>query len=305
MARSFILHSKSGPMPANDAQRTSSAYRLAAHDTEFIESDSMRGVRFLLEFSKAEERLNAWGVRSTVVVFGSSRVLPGGSADPCDSSATLNPGAQPCPGPRAARWYEEARRLGRIVSERGGAMHPSEQGLRDNVVATGGGPGIMEAANRGAFEAGAPSIGFNIELMHAQQPNSYTTPDLTFQFRYFGMRKMHLVMRAAALVVFPGGFGTLDELFEILTLTQTHKTPRIPIVCFDRAYWTRIVNFDALAEAGMISRSDLRLIEFAEDAEQAWSALIAQGLKVLVGGAPASAAKPPVTGPVSPAETGS
>jgi hypothetical protein len=286
MARSFILHSKSGPMPANDAQRTSSAYRLAAHDAEFIESDSMRGVRFLLEFSKAEERLNAWGVRSTVVVFGSSRVLPGGSADPCDSSATLNPGAQPCPGPRSAHWYEEARRLGHIVSERGGAMHPTEQGLRDNVIATGGGPGIMEAANRGAFEVGAPSIGFNIELMHAQQPNAYSTPDLTFQFRYFGMRKMHLVMRAAALVVFPGGFGTLDELFEILTLTQTHKTPRIPIVCFDRTYWTRIVNFDALAEAGMISRSDLRLIEFAEDAEQAWRALVAQGLKVV--GAPAS-----------------
>ena len=137
------------------------------------------------------------------------------------------------------------------------------------VIAPGGGGGIMGAANRGASEAGAPSIGFNIELMHAQQPNAYSTPDLTFQFRYFGMRKMHLVMRAAALVVFPGGFGTLDELFEILTLTQTSKTPRIPIVCFDRAYWTRIINFDALAEAGMISRSDLRLIEFAEDAEQA------------------------------------
>jgi len=266
-------------MPANDAQRTSSAYRLAALDRDFLESDSMRGVRFLLEFSKVEERLNAWGIRSTVVVFGSSRVLPGGSADPCDSSATLNPGAEPCPGPHAARWYDRARHLARIVSERGGAMHPTEEGLRDNVIATGGGPGIMEAANRGAFEAGAPSIGFNIELAHTQQPNAYTTPDLTFQFQYFGMRKMHLVMRAAALVVFPGGFGTLDELFEILTLTQTNKTPRIPIVCFDRAYWTRIINFDALAEAGMISRPDLQLIEFAEEAEEAWKVLLACGLK--------------------------
>jgi uncharacterized protein (TIGR00730 family) len=267
-------------MPANDAQRTSSAYRLAARDTDFIQSDSMRAVRFLLEFSKVEERLNTWGVRSTVVVFGSSRVLPGGSSDPCDSSATLNPGAEPCPGPRAARWYEEARRLGRIVSERGGALHAAVGGIRDNVIATGGGPGIMEAANRGAFEIGAPSIGFNIELSQTQQPNAFTTPDLTFQFRYFGMRKMHLVMRAAALVVFPGGFGTLDELFEMLTLTQTHKTPRIPIVCFDRSYWTRIVNFDALVEDGMISRSDLQLFGFADDAEEAWEGLLARGLKL-------------------------
>jgi len=266
-------------MPANDAQQISSTYRLAALDTDFIQGDSMRGVRLLLEFSKVEERLSAWGIRSTVVVFGSSRVLPGGSADPCDSSATLNPGAVPCPGPRAARWYEEARRLGRIVSERGGAMRP-DGGVRANVIATGGGPGIMEAANRGAFEAGAPSIGFNIELAHAQQPNAFTTPDLTFQFQYFGMRKMHLVMRAAALVVFPGGFGTLDELFEMLTLAQTHKTPRIPILCFDRSYWTRIINFDALAEEGMISRPDLELFGLADDAEEAWEALLARGLKV-------------------------
>jgi len=138
----------------------------------------------------------------------------------------------------------------------------------------------MEAANRGAFEVGAPSIGFNIELAHAQQPNAYTTPDLTFQFHYFGIRKMHLVIRAAALVVFPGGFGTLDELFEMLTLMQTHKTPRIPVVCFDRAYWTRIVNFEALAEEGVISTSDLDIFAFAESAEEAWQLLLARGLKV-------------------------
>jgi uncharacterized protein (TIGR00730 family) len=265
-------------MRANDAQRNSSAYRLAALDADFIQSDSMRGVRFLLEFSKVEERLNAWGIRSTVVVFGSSRVLRGGSADPCDSTAPLHPGAIPCSGSHAARWYEQALRLGRIVSERGSALHPTAEGIRDHVIATGGGPGIMEAANRGAFEVGAPSIGFNIELQHGQEPNAFTTPDLTFRFQYFGMRKMHLVMRAAALVVFPGGFGTLDELFEMLTLAQTKKTPRIPVVCFDRSYWTRIINFDALAEEGMISRSDLQLVDFADDAEEAWQAIALQGV---------------------------
>ena len=217
------------------------------------------------------------GIRSTVVVFGSSRVLAGGSADPCDSSASLVPGSVPCPGPRAARWYDAARAFGRIVSERGGALHPVD-GVRHNVIATGGGPGIMEAANRGAHDAGAPSIGFNIALAHVQQPNAYTTPDLTFQFQYFAIRKMHLVMRAAALVVFPGGFGTLDELFEMLTLTQTLKTPRIPILCFDRSYWTRIVNFDALAEEGMISPADLELFEYAETAEAGWESLVRRGL---------------------------
>jgi uncharacterized protein (TIGR00730 family) len=266
-------------MNSNDQQRNASAYRLPVLDQDFIQGDSMRGVRLLLEYSKAEEHLRAWGIRSTVVVFGSSRVMPGGSSDPRACSAPLHPGATPCPGPRAARWYEEARRFARIVSERGGALRPVD-GIRDNVIATGGGPGIMEAANRGAFETGAPSIGFNIELAHAQQPNAYTTPDLSFQFHYFGIRKMHLVIRAAALVVFPGGFGTLDELFEMLTLTQTHKTPRIPIVCFDRGYWTRIVNFAALAEECMIGESDTDIFGFADDAEEAWRALLARGLKV-------------------------
>jgi uncharacterized protein (TIGR00730 family) len=266
-------------MTANDPQRSASAYRLPSLDQEFIQSDSMRGVRLLLEYSKAEERLRAWGVRSTVVVFGSSRIMPQGSSDPCAASAPLVPGAVPCPGPRAARWYEEARRFARIVSERGGAMQPVN-GVRDNVIATGGGPGIMEAANRGAHEVGAPSVGFNIELTQTQQPNAYTTPDLTFQFSYFGIRKIHLVLRAAALVVFPGGFGTLDELFEMLTLTQTGKTPRIPIICFDRGYWNRIINFPALAEEAMISASDSEIVGFADEAEEAWQVLLARGLKV-------------------------
>ncbi len=245
-------------MPENVPQKESSSYRLAELDPDFLLGESMRGIRFFLEFAKAEERLRSWGVRSTVVVFGSAR---------------------PHADERGGRWYAQARRFGQIVSQRGGAMTPID-GQRDNVIATGGGPGIMEAANRGAFEVGAPSIGFNIQLPHEQEPNPYTTPDLTFQFHYFAMRKMHLAIRAAALVVFPGGFGTLDELFELLTLVQTGKAPRLPVLCFDRAYWTRLVNFDALAEEGMITPGDRALVTFVDDPEEAWSTLVAAGLRV-------------------------
>jgi len=269
--------------PENSAQRASSAYLLAALDPDFLLGDSMRGARFLLEYSKAEERLRAWGIRSTLVVFGSARILPGGSADPDDATAPLMPGQKPRAGSSSAHWYEEARRFGRIASERGGALHPVD-GVLDNVVATGGGPGIMEAANRGASEAGAPSIGFNIRLPFEQEPNAYSTPDLTFLFHYFAMRKMHLAMRAAALVVFPGGFGTMDELFEILTLRQTGKAPAIPIVLFNRAYWTGVINFDALLAEGMIADHDLGLFDFAETAEEAWDCLLRKGL--MVRGAP-------------------
>src|SRR5690606_34445847 len=141
------------------------------------------------------------------------------------------------------------------------------------------GPGIMEAANRGAWEVGAPSIGFNITLPLEQQPNRFTTPELTFRFHYFAMRKMHLAMRANALIIFPGGFGTMDELFEILTLRQTGKAPRVPIVLFDRDYWRRIVNFDAFAEEGMISKADLDLFDFAETPEEVWESLMRHGLR--------------------------
>ncbi|HEY1981041.1 MAG TPA: LOG family protein, partial [Xanthobacteraceae bacterium] len=171
----------------------------------------MRGVRLQIEYAKAEERLRAWTVRSTVVVFGSARVRPG-------------EGDLAVAGGHSTRWYEEARRFGRIVSERGGALI-SDRGIRDNVIATGGGPGIMEAANRGAADAGAPSIGYNIGLPREQEPNAYSTPDLTFQFHYFAIRKLHFAIRANALVAFPGGFGTFDELFELLTLIQTSKMP--------------------------------------------------------------------------------
>jgi uncharacterized protein (TIGR00730 family) len=266
-------------MTDNHRHKTSPSYRLPAVDTEYILGDSMRGVRFLLEFAKADELLRAWGVRSTVVVFGSARIMPGGSADPNAATAPLPPNAEPRPGRKSAHWYEEARKLGRIVSERGGALAPKD-GLRDNVIATGGGPGIMEAANRGASEAGAPSIGFNIQLPHEQEPNAYSTPELTFQFHYFAMRKMHLAMRAAALVVFPGGFGTFDELFEILTLVTTGKMKPVPVVCFDKTYWTRVINFDALVEEGMISAAELGVFSYADSAEEAWAALVKGGLTI-------------------------
>jgi uncharacterized protein (TIGR00730 family) len=251
--------------PDSAAQKAAASYRIAALDQDFILGDSMRGVRFLLEYAKAEERLRAWGVRSTIVVFGSARVRP---------AEGVTPGQDPG---RAAFWYAEARRFGRIASERGGALY-ADGGIRDNVIATGGGPGIMEAANRGAMDAGAPSIGFNITLPHEQDPNPYTTPDLTFNFHYFAMRKMHLAMRANALVVFPGGFGTLDEVFEFLTLRQTGKAPRIPVVLFDRAYWEALINFQVLIEHGMIAPRDLDLFSYADDAEKAWACLLEQGL---------------------------
>jgi uncharacterized protein (TIGR00730 family) len=245
-------------MPDATAQKTSPAYRLAAIDPDFLLGESTRGVRFQLEYLKAQEGLQKFRIRSTIVVFGSARVREGQNGN-------------------HGRWYDEARRFGRIASERGGALNDGPEG-RLNVIATGGGPGFMEAANRGASEAGAPTIGFNVVLPHEQDPNPYTTPDLTFRFHYFAMRKMHLAMHAAALVVFPGGFGTLDELFEIVTLRQTGKMPFCPIVLMDRAYWTRLIAFDVMVDEGFIRRQDLTLFSFAEDAEEAWAILERQGL---------------------------
>jgi uncharacterized protein (TIGR00730 family) len=245
-------------MNENSAQKNSSAYRLAVLDSDFLLGDSMRGERLHMEYKKAEDSLRARGVRSTIVVFGSARASPGA-------------------GQGSARRYEEARRFGRLASERGGALE-ARDGLRDNVIATGGGPGIMEAANRGAAEAGALSIGFNIGLPHEQEPNAFSTPELTFQFHYFAVRKFHFAQRANALVVFPGGFGTLDELFELLTLIQTAKMPAIPVVLIEKSYWTKIVNFPALVEEGTIDAADLDLFSYAEDAEDAWRELIRRGL---------------------------
>jgi uncharacterized protein (TIGR00730 family) len=274
----------SSPSPSQNAphsspQTKSASYRLPVEDADFLHRDEVRGVRLQLEYEKPEILLREWGVRSTIIVFGSARIpspekarvtreAAGGALEP-EAEARLQ---------RHLSYYQAARDFARIASERGGAFAPVDR-WRDNVIATGGGPGVMEAANRGAHDVGAPTIGFNINLPAEQFPNPYTTPELTFRFQYFGMRKMHMAMRTNALVVFPGGFGTLDEMFELLTLQQTGKSPQSPIVLFDEAYWRRLINFDLLIEEGMIRAEDLRLISFAESAEGAWSALVERGLR--------------------------
>jgi hypothetical protein len=250
------MATKAKQRASNKAQLDSPSYQLPALDQDFLLGDSMRGVRFLLEYAKAEQVLRQWHIRSTIVVFGSARIREDG------------PGKQ-------TRWYEQAREFGRIASQRGGALMPYGD-ARDNVIATGGGPGIMEAANRGAREAGAPTVGFNITLPAEQSPNAYSTPELTFRFHYFAMRKMHLAMRANALVVFPGGFGTMDEMFEILTLRQTGKFQPIPVLLFDREYWQSVVSFQALLDNGMIDASDLESFGFADSAEELWQMLEAE-----------------------------
>ena len=253
----------------------SSSYRLAYQDEEFILRDELRPVRLQLELLKPELILQENHFESTVVVFGSARI-----PDPQTAEARLvsaeaayrknkNDDAlkQKVNIARRAlansKYYDEARKLGGLIS--------SNTGKDMLVVITGGGPGIMEAANRGAHEAGIPSIGMNIVLPFEQAPNPYITPELTFQFHYFAVRKMHLLMRAKALVAFPGGYGTLDELFETLTLVQTQKVNAIPILLFGRAFWERVINFNALVEEGTISPKDLDLFQFVETAEDAWN----------------------------------
>ena len=214
--------------------------RSPERSTSLKARESWHILGIISEFVEATERLAE--IRPAVSIFGSARIKPG------------------------HRWYELTVDLARRLSDAGFA------------VISGGGPGIMEAANRGAADVGAPSIGFNITLPHEQMPNPYITPELSFRFHYFAMRKMHLAMRANALAIFPGGFGTMDELFELLTLQQTRKAPPAPIVMFGESYWRKIVNFDALAEEGMISPEDLKLFEFAETAEDGWASLVRRGL---------------------------
>ncbi|MBW6399198.1 TIGR00730 family Rossman fold protein [Roseomonas sp. HJA6] len=281
-------------MPDNGAQKRSRSYLLAIEDQEFLLRDEMRPFRFGMEFAKAEYALRDWGVRSTVVVFGSARI-----PSP-EQAAALTASARTPTEKRAAkhaadrsRLYEDARAFARIVSLRGGALAVTGA-PRDNVIATGGGPGIMEAANRGAAEAGAPSIGFNITLPHEQYPNAWSTPALTFRFHYFAMRKMHLAMRANALAVFPGGFGTFDELFELLTLVQTGKATPRPIVLVGRAFWEGAVNLPLLAEEGMIDEKDLALFDIVDTPEEAWASLVRRGLEArALPSAPAVPLAPP------------
>jgi len=262
----------------NGPQKASPAFLLPALDSDFLLGDSMRGVRLQLEYQKAEEILRSWTVRSTIVVFGSARIRAYDNPGESVLMTPSRPKTETRPLGRAGFWYDQARCFGRIASQRGGAL-TTESGVRDNIIATGGGPGIMEAANRGAMEAGAPSIGFNIGLPREQEPNAYSTPELTFQFHYFAVRKFHFAIRANALVVFPGGFGTFDELFEILTLMQTRKMHRIPVVLMDREYWSDVINFERLAREEMIDRADLDLFSFADSAEDAWAALVRLGLR--------------------------
>jgi len=247
-------------MPDTAINKNSPSYRLAALDSDFLLGEAQRGTRFMLEYEKAEQILKDRGILSTLVCFGSARARQGGAR-------------------RIDRAYDAARAFARLASERGGARD-GRHGPHVNVIATGGGPGIMEAANRGAREAGAPSIGFNITLPHEQEPNPWSSPQLTFQFHYFAVRKFHLAMRAAGLVVFPGGFGTLDELFEIITLQQTQKMHRCPVVLYDRGFWEALVNLDLLVAEGLIAARDKALFRYADTPEEIWAELLAGGLKV-------------------------
>jgi uncharacterized protein (TIGR00730 family) len=251
-----------------------SAYRLAFTDTEFLLREEMRPVRMQLEYLKPQMVQDELGIESTVVMFGSARILPPEDAANALAAARARGSADEIGAAERAvamaRYYDEARRFAAIVTTRSQEMDTPVY------VVTGGGPGIMEAGNRGAFEAGGKSIGLNIVLPHEQMPNPYITPELCFQFHYFGLRKMHFLMRSIALVCFPGGFGTLDELFEALTLTQTGKSRRRPVLLFGRDFWTKLINFELLVETGMISPGDVHLFRFVETAQEAWELLAAE-----------------------------
>ena len=259
----------------------SGSLSLAVDDGEFLRRDELRGIRFALEYEKAELILRDWKIRSTIIVFGSARVPSPEIVETLDREAMES--SDPAVLERARRLialaphYEQARQFGRIVSQQGGALAPRD-GEHFNVIATGGGPGIMEAANRGASDVKAPSIGYNIALPREEAPNPYSTPALTFRFHYFAMRKMHLAMRARALTVFPGGFGTLDELFEILTLQQTGKGRRAPVVLVGAEYWRNLINFDWMIEQGTIAADDVKLFHVVDSAEEAWFHLVSGGV---------------------------
>ncbi|OXR50061.1 MULTISPECIES: TIGR00730 family Rossman fold protein [unclassified Pusillimonas] len=253
----------------------SPSYRVAYKDADFMEAEDLRPVRLQLELLKPEYYLRKNHIESTIVVFGSARILPAEQAQHVLSQATENAARHP-EDPQAqqalakaakqvhySRYYEEARRFAHIVSKRFQVNSPCQF-----VVVTGGGPGIMEAGNRGAFEADALSVGLNITLPHEQEPNPYISPTVCFHFNYFALRKMHFMMRARALVAFPGGFGTLDELFEALTLVQTEKMARMPIVLVGKSFWSRLVDLDFLVEEGMISPQDRDLVSVVETADE-------------------------------------
>ena len=235
-------------------QTRAPAYRLAFTDTEFLLREELRPVRLQLELLKPQLVMDARGIRSTIVMFGGARILA-----PKDKASARTPELA-----ELSRYYDEARRFARLMTERSLESYGAE-----NVICTGGGPGVMEAGNQGAHEAGGASIGLSIVLPHEQAPNEYVTPELCFNFHCFAIRKMHFLMRAKAVTVFPGGFGTMDEMFETLTLIQTGRMKRVPFILFGPEFWNKVINWQALAEAGTISPEDLELISFVETADEA------------------------------------
>ena len=257
---------------SNTPQTRHPAYRLAFRDEDFLLREELRPVRFQLELLKPEMVLEEARVGSTMVMYGSARIPAPEDADAKIKAAEGKSEAEQRIARNLAeksKYYAEAYRLARMVSEKSIV----EDGKRQFVVCSGGGPSIMEAANRGASDAGAESIGLNIVLPHEQAPNPYVTPYLSLNFHYFALRKMHFLIRAKAVAVFPGGFGTFDEFFELLTLIQTGKMKPIPIVLFGKHFWNRVVDLEAIADEGTISRSDLDLITWCETAEEGWAAI--------------------------------
>jgi len=259
----------------------SPGYRLAEQDQPFLERDEVRGLRLQIEYLKPELLLQEHGIRDTIVVYGSTRIAePAAAARKVESlrrALEANPGDSSAIRKLAvaerilakSHYYEVAREFGRLV----GGNAAAERSQSQLVIMTGGGPGIMEAANRGAFDAGAKSVGLNINLPHEQYPNPYITPDLCLRFHYFALRKMHLLLRARALVAFPGGYGTFDELFEVLTLVQTRKIKPLPIVLVGESYWRRAFNMEFLVDEGVIDAEDRELFWFAETATEIWDGI--------------------------------
>jgi uncharacterized protein (TIGR00730 family) len=259
----------------------SSSYRRADTDIDFLAEDGLRGVRLQLDYLKPELLLQEHGIRQTIVVFGSTRICEPAAASRKLEALRASLVADPNNDGLArqlkvaeriqakSRYYEVAREFGRLV----GAAN-RRAGEHHTAIVTGGGPGMMEAANRGAFDVGAKSVGLNISLPHEQYPNPYVTPELCVSFHYFALRKLHFLRRAMALVAFPGGYGTLDELFEVLTLVQTRKIKPIPVVLVGEAYWRRAVDIDFLADEGVIDPEDRELFWFAETAQQIWDGIL-------------------------------
>ena len=258
-------------------QTRSPSYKLAFMDNDFLLRDELRPVRLQLELLKPDLVQQEYGIESTVVVFGSARIPDAATSAErllvAKERAMENPGDPDLARKvkiakrvsQNARYYDEARELARLIT----IESKNDDDCKLTVI-TGGGPGIMEAANRGAMEAGGKSVGLNIALPFEQRPNGYITPELSFQFHYFAIRKMHFLKRARALVACPGGFGTMDELFETLTLIQTRKIKPLPVILLGESYWRRVINFDVLVEEGTIDEADLSLIRFVDTADQAW-----------------------------------